>query len=169
MPNVKIWLLTNLDVSLNATLNEYLWNLSLVVIKATGWHLRGHRRLRVALSEISGLGPKWSFATDTQRMLNIRRRISTKWRVWSLAWPNLIKGFLDVQIIKMHVFGSEENFEYLIQCTCSNVIDEKYRQSVCSAVCYFAVYIPLFFHNCIPFRSRSRTVFYGSGSGSGSE
>ena len=32
--------------------------------KATGWHLRGHRLLRVALSEISDLGPKWSFATD---------------------------------------------------------------------------------------------------------
>ena len=31
--------------------------------KATGWHWR-HRLLRVALSEISDLGPKWSFATD---------------------------------------------------------------------------------------------------------
>ena len=63
------------------------------------------------------------------------------------------------------------------------LLDEKYRQSVCSAICYFAVYIPLFFHNCIPFRSRSRTVFLrlrlrlrlrvnrfgGSGSGSGSD
>ena len=53
--------------------------------------------------------------------------------------------------------------------TCSKVIDEKYRQSVCAAVCYFAVNIPLVFHNCIHFRSRSRPVFYGSGSDSGSE
>ena len=30
---------------------------------------------------------------------------------------------------------------------------------MCSAVFYFAVNIPLFFHNCIPFRSRSRPVF----------
>ena len=57
----------------------------------------------------------------------------------------------------------------IIHCTCSKVTDEKYRQSVCSAVCYFAVNIPLFFHNCIPFRSRSLPVFYGSGSGSGSD
>ena len=56
----------------------------------------------------------------------------------------------------------------IIHCTCSKVTDEKYRQSVCSAVCYFSVNIPLFFNNCIPFRSRSRPVFYGSGSGSGS-
>ena len=46
---------------------------------------------------------------------------------------------------------------------CSKVIDEKYRQSVRSAVCCFAINIPLFFHNCIHFRSRSRPVFYGSG------
>ena len=45
-------------------------------------------------------------------------------------------------------------------------IDEKYRQSVCSAGCYFAVNIPLLFNNCIPFRSRSRPVFCGSGSDS---
>ena len=32
--------------------------------KATGWQWRGHRLLLVALSEISGLGTKWSFATD---------------------------------------------------------------------------------------------------------
>ena len=38
-------------------------------------------------------------------------------------------------------------------CTCSKVIDEKYRQSVYSDVCYFAVNIPLVFHNCIHFRS----------------
>ena len=53
--------------------------------KATGWHWRGHRLLRAAMSEISGLGPKWSFATDTQRILNIRRRISPRWRFWSVA------------------------------------------------------------------------------------
>ena len=28
--------------------------------EATGWHWKGHRLLRVALSEVSGLGPKWS-------------------------------------------------------------------------------------------------------------
>ena len=82
--------------------------------KATGWHWRGHRLLRVALSEISGLGPKWSFANDTQRILNIRRRISARWRFWSVAWPNLIKEFLDSWIIKMHVAGSDENFKYFI-------------------------------------------------------
>ena len=144
--------------------------------KATGWHSRGHRLLRVALSEISGLGPKWSFATDTQRILNIRRRISPRWRFWSVAWPNLIKDLLDVQIIKTHVSGSEKI--QVIHCTCSKNIDEKYRQSVCSAVCYFAVNIPSFFHNCIPFRSRPvffrlrlrlrANRFGGSGSGSGS-
>ena len=67
----------------------------------------------------------------------------------------------------MHV-SSSEKFQ-VVHCTCSKNIDEKYRQSVCSAVCYFAVNIPLFFHNCIPFRSRSRPVFSGSGSSSGSE
>ena len=46
---------------------------------------------------------------------------------------------------------------------------KKYRQSVRSAVCCFTVNIPLFFHHCIHFRSRSRPGFYGSGSGSGSE
>ena len=68
--------------------------------KATGWHSRGHRLLRIALSEITGLGPKWSFATDNQRILNIRSRISPRWHFWSVAWPNLIKDFLDVQMIK---------------------------------------------------------------------
>ena len=61
----------------------------------------------------------------------------------------------------MHVSGSEENFKQFTAL--------KYRQSVRSAVCCFAVNIPLFFYNCIHFRSRSRPVFYGSGSGSGSE
>ena len=41
--------------------------------KATCWHWRGHRLLRVALSEISDLGPKWSFATDIQRILTLAR------------------------------------------------------------------------------------------------
>ena len=41
--------------------------------KATGWHSRGHRLLRVALSEISGLGPKWAFATDIHRILTLAR------------------------------------------------------------------------------------------------
>ena len=113
MPNVKRWLLTDLAVSLNATLNECLLNLSLVS-KATGWHSRGHRLLRVALSELSGWSPKWSFATDTHRILNIRRRISPRWRFWWMAWPNLIKDFLDVQILQMHVSGSEENFKWFI-------------------------------------------------------
>ena len=113
MTNVKTWLLTDLAVSLIATLNECFFNLSLIVIQGH-WrtlHWRGHRLLRVALSEISGLGPKWSFATDTQRILKIRRRISPRWRFWSVAWLNLIKDFLGVQIIKIHVFGSEENFQ----------------------------------------------------------
>ena len=48
----------------------------------------------------------------------------------------------------------------IIHCTCSKVTDEKHRQSVCSSVCYFSVTIPLFFNNCIPFRSRSRPVFF---------
>ena len=87
MPNVKIWLLTDLAVSLNAICHS-------LSSKAVGWYRRGHRLLRVALCEISGLGPKKSFATDTQRILNIRRRISPRWRFWSVAWPNLIKDFL---------------------------------------------------------------------------
>ena len=62
MTDVKTWLLTDLAVSLIATLNEcFFFNLSLIVIQGH-WrtlHCRGHR-LRVALSEISGLGPKWS-------------------------------------------------------------------------------------------------------------
>ena len=106
--------------------------------KATGWHWRGHRFLRVALPEIIGLGLKWSFATDTQRILNIRRWISPRWRFWSVAWPNLIKDFLDVQIIKNAWFWQWRKFQ-IIYCTCSKVIDEKYRQSVCSVVCYFAL------------------------------
>ena len=68
--------------------------------KAAGWYWRGHRLFRVVLSEINGLSPKWSFATDTQRISNIRKRIRPTWRFW-LAWPNLIKDFLDVQIIKI--------------------------------------------------------------------
>ena len=40
----------------------------------------------------------------------------------------MTKDFLDVQIIKMHVSGSEENVNNctcVIHCTCSKVIDEK--------------------------------------------
>ena len=85
-----------------------------------------------------------------------------------MAWPNLIKDFLDVQIIQNACFWQWRKFQ-VTHSTCSKVIDEKYRQSVCSAVCYFAVNIPLVFHNCIHFRSRSRPIFYGSGSDSGSE
>ena len=44
----------------------------------------------------------------------------------------------------MHVSGIEENFKSVIHCTCSKNIDKKYRQSVCSAVCYFAVNIRYF-------------------------
>ena len=44
----------------------------------------------------------------------------------------------------------------VIHCTCSKLFMKKYGQSVYSAVCYFAVNIPLFFHNSIPFLSRSR-------------
>ena len=84
------------------------------------------------------------------------------------AWPNLIKDFLDVQIIQNACFWQWRKFQ-VTHSTCSKVIGEKYRQSVCSAVCYFAVNIPLVFHNCIHFLSRSRPVFYGSGSDSGSE
>ena len=91
--------------------------------KVTTWHTRGHRLLRVALSEISGLGPKWSFATDTQRILNIWRRISPRWRFWSVAWPNLIKDFLDVQIIKNACFWQWRKFQ-VIHCTCSKNINQ---------------------------------------------
>ena len=66
---------------------------------------------------------------------------------------------------KMHVSGSEENFKQFTALVLK-LLRKKYRQSVRSAVCYFADNIPLFFHNCIHFRSRSRPVFYGSGSGS---
>ena len=68
----------------------------------------------------------------------------------------------------MHVSGNEENFKFFIALFVK-LFMKKYSQSVCLVVYYFAVNIPLFFYNCIPFRSRSRPVFYGSGSGSGSE
>ena len=127
--------------------------------KATGWHYwRGHRLLRVALSEISDLGPKWLFATDTQIILDIRRRISPRWHFWSVALPNQIKDFLDVQIIKNACFLQWRKFQ-VIHCTCCKVIGEKYRQSVCSSVCYFTVNIPLFFHNCIVFGAGAAPVF----------
>ena len=107
--------------------------------KITGWHWRGHRLLRVALSEISDLGPKWSFATDTHRTLNIRRRISPRWRFWSVAWPNLIEDFLDVQMfLKNACFWQWRSFQ-VIHCSFCKVIYEKCSQSVCLVVCYFAV------------------------------
>ena len=68
----------------------------------------------------------------------------------------------------MHVSGSEENFKQFTALVLK-LLMKKHRQSVRSAVCCFAVNIPLFFHNCIHFRSRSRPVCYGSGSGSVSE
>ena len=61
--------------------------------------------------QISSFGPKWSFATDTQRILNIRRRISPRWHFWSVAWPNLIKDFLGVQIIKNACFWHWRKFQ----------------------------------------------------------
>ena len=70
MPNVNIWYLTGLAVSLNATLNECLKFVTRFVIQGHWLTLdRSLLLLRVALSEISGLGPKWSFATDTQHIL----------------------------------------------------------------------------------------------------
>ena len=152
---VLIWALTSITIFKKCQMSKYyflltwpwvwmpLWRSAFEIChslssKATGWHWRGHRLLRVALSEISALGHERSFATDTQRILNIRRRISPKWRFWSVAWPNLIKDFLDVQIIQNACFWQWRKFQ-VTHSTCSKVIDEKYRQSVCSAVCYFAV------------------------------
>ena len=63
-----------------------------------------------------------------------------------------------LQIIKMHVSGSEENVMQFIALVLK-LLMKKYRQSVRSAVCYFAVNIPLFFQNGIHFRRRSRPVF----------
>ena len=97
-----------------------------------------------------------------------------------MTWPNLIdKGLPWCSDHKKCMFLAVKKFR-VINCTYSKVVDGKYRQSVCSSVCYFAVNFPLFFHNCIPFRSRSRPFlrlrlrllanrFSGSGSGSGSD
>ena len=46
----------------------------------------------------------------------------------------LVSGFIDVQITKNACFWQRRKFQ-VIHCTCSKVIDEKYRQSVCSDVC----------------------------------
>ena len=79
------------------------------------------------LSVINGF-PKWSFATEpTQRILNTKA-IQPEMTFLVMAWPNLIKVFLDVQIIKKWQ-GKNSS---IIHCTCSKVTDEKY-QSVCSA------------------------------------
>ena len=123
---------------------------------ATGWHSRGHRLLRVALSEISGLGSIWSLATDTQRILNIRRRISPRWHFWSVAWPNLIKDFLDVQIIQNACFWHWRKFQegnslHLFQ---KNTLDEKYRQ----------LFVRLFVISLLTFRYFSTIVsHFGAG------
>ena len=149
MQNVKIWLVTDLP---------WVWMLLWMSVleichsssMATGWHWRGHRLLRVALSEISGSGPKWSFTTDTQRILNIRRQISPRWHFWSVAWPNLIKNFLDVQIIKIHVSGSEENFKYfvalILKLLMKNISNLFVRLFVISLLTfrYFSVIVSLF-------------------------
>ena len=58
----------------------------------------------------------------------------------------------------MQVSSSEENFKQFTALVLK-LLMKKYRQSVRSAVSYFAVNIPLFFHNCIHFRSRSHLVF----------
>ena len=147
--------------------------------KATSWHWRGHRLLRVALSEISGLSPKWSFATDTQRISNIRKRIRPTWRFWSVAWPNLIKDFLDVQIIKIKnaCFWQWRKFQ-AIHCTCSKVVDENIgnlvvRLFVISLLTfrYFSTIVSLFGAGAAPFlRLRLRANrLGGSRSGSGSD
>ena len=57
----------------------------------------------------------------------------------------------------MPVSGSEENFKQFTALALK-LLMKKYSQSVRSAVCYFAVNIPLFFHNCIHFRSQSRLM-----------
>ena len=157
MPNVKIWLLTDLAVSLNwMYVVEICHSLS---SKATSWHWKGHRLLRVALSEISGLSPKWSFATDTQRISNIRKRIRLTWRFWSVAWPNLIKDFLDVQIMKIKnaCFWQRRKFQ-TIHCTCSKVVDEKIVNLVVRlfaisllAFRYFSTIFSLFGAGAAPF------------------
>ena len=69
--------------------------------KATAWHSRGHSLLRVALSELSGFGPKWPFATDTRRILNIRRRISPRWRFWSVACRVVLDSWINGNMIQV--------------------------------------------------------------------
>ena len=70
---------------------------------------------------------------------------------------NLIQDFIDVLIIKMHVFGSEENFKQFIALILKLLM--KNIGNLFFGVCHFALNIPLFFHNFIPFRSRSRRFF----------
>ena len=81
--------------------------------------------------------------------------------------PSLINNFLDVQIIKMHVSGSAENFKYffalVLKLLMKNISNLLVRLFVISLLTF------RFFRYCISFRSRSRHDFYGSGSGSGSE
>ena len=97
--------------------------------KATGWHWRDRRLLRVALSEISGLGPKWSFATDAQRILNIRKRLSARDDVSGQWHGQPDTGLPWCSDNKNACFWQWRKFQ-VINCTCSEVIDEKYRQFV---------------------------------------
>ena len=82
--------------------------------------------------------------------------------------PNLIKNFLDVQIIKMHVSGSAENFKYffalVLKLLMKNISNLFVRLFVISLLTfrYFSVIVSLF-------GAGAATFFYGSGSGSGSE
>ena len=85
-----------------------------------------------------------------------------------MAWPNLIKNFLDVQIIKMHVSGSEQNFKYFVALVLkllikniSNLFVRLFGISLLTFR-YFSVIVSLF-------GAGAATFFYGSGSGSGSE
>ena len=58
--------------------------------KVSGWNWRGHKLLGLRCQRYVdySAGPKWSLATDAQHNLNIRRRISPKWRFSSVAWPD---------------------------------------------------------------------------------
>ena len=122
------------------------FNLSLIVIQGH-WltlHSRGHRLLRVGLSEISGLGPKWSLATDTQRILKIRRRISLRWRFWSVAWLNLIKDFLDILDILdtlSVIFFVSANKCVCCCCCCWCSEHEKYMFLVVKKISSNAMYL----------------------------
>ena len=92
---------------------------------------------------------------------------------------NLIQHFIDGQIIKMHVFGSEENFKLFIALVLKLLM--KNIGNLFFSVCYYALNIPLFFPQIsfifgagaarfLRLRLRLRANrFGGSGSGSGSD